>query len=1213
MPLLKDQHQPITKHHLASLYTLLRKEGDKDQAQNSLDLYEKLEKQELVISFAGHFSAGKSSIINELLEKSLLPHSPIPTSANLVKIYSGGGFARVHFHHEKTVEYSEPYDIDVIKAYCQDKDSIKKIEISSSDSILPASTALLDTPGIDAADDADRLITEGSLHLVDALFYVMDYNHVQSEVNLQFLQSIQEKDIPFFLIINQIDKHNADELAFSTYQDKIKQTFNQWEIYPEETFYTSLIEQSISDNQLDLLKDFLSTLLLSKKDSYYSLVRSVTQIIDDHKRNMEKQYNEEIEMIKAESNDYEANVERIEEIKEQLDRLKNRPAQFDKEFNQTINTTLENAYIMPATLRDQALAYLESQQPDFKVGLFGSKKKTEEEKSIRLHNFLKPLQENIKKSIQWKLRDKIIQQMKSFDITDPSLIQKVQDLSIDYTGNDLDSLIKRGAKVNGDSVLNYTKDISNDIKKKYRRETIDKKDTILSYLTDQSSNQISSYQKELADLEKAESATNQIANLVDERDAKLNRSQEVLLNSQLSDAEWNTINQSLKERNNVIKQDAPQVKRNKSDHVEFTQRDEQVMVEASYTVDDVVEGINQTLDVIESSPGFDQLIADLKTKQEKLAKRSFTITLFGAFSAGKSSFANALIGESVLPVSPNPTTAAINRIVPVTDEHSHGSVVVTMKDEKTIMQDSLALLKGFSPNSDSIDSLHKWLTETNIRSLPKTQQHYLQAIIDGFGEMKNHIGGHIQTTIDEFSVYVTEETKACFVESIDLYYDCSLTQQGITLVDTPGADSVNARHTSVAFDYIKYADAILYVTYYNHALSRADKDFLMQLGRVKESFELDKMFFIINAADLAKNENELLLVENYVNEQLVQLGIRFPRLFPISSRITLANKQAKEPLNDYMYHFEEQFYQFIHHDLTKLSIDSAIWDMKWAYHVISSYLASVKMSEQEKMHQKDSVRTKKEEAFRVINELDKDSYTKAIIQKIDKQLYYVLDRLSIRFHDMFKGMFNPTMIQESGKAGKIQIDNSMQELLDYVGYELLQELRAVSLRIEAQIRELVEEIGVTASEKINTIDERFVLPSGTKVDLSTPNFTQAFNQLKVSAFSKALSSYKGPKSFFEKNEKEQMKEAIFSILKPYAKEYLDSNKQVMEVAYDEQWVHTMEQIKGAYMRSIESYTDGLLRILSDKDNEIELANKESELASIMKNYDNNLTGEEYDV
>src|SRR5699024_10638627 len=142
------------------------------------------------------------------------------------------------------------------------------------------------------------------------------------------------------------------------------------------------------------------------------------------------------------------------------------------------------------------------------------------------------------------------------------------------------------------------------------------------------------------------------------------------------------------------------------------------------------------------------------------------------------------------------------------------------------------------------------------------------------------------------------------------YYDCALTRQGITLVDTPGADSVNARHTNVAFDFIKHADAILYVTYYNHAFSRADRDFLIQLGRVKESFELDKMFFMINAADLAADDEELRMVVEYVKEQLVTYGIRFPSVFPISSKQSLQDKLDKNPLNSKMETFETTFFSF---------------------------------------------------------------------------------------------------------------------------------------------------------------------------------------------------------------------------------------------------------------------------------------------------------------
>ena len=126
-----------------------------------------------------------------------------------------------------------------------------------------------------------------------------------------------------------------------------------------------------------------------------------------------------------------------------------------------------------------------------------------------------------------------------------------------------------------------------------------------------------------------------------------------------------------------------------------------------------------------------------------------------------------------------------------------------------------------------------------------------------------------------FHDYVAKEEKACFVQFINLYYDCEFTRLGITLVDTPGADSINARHTGVAFEYIKNADAILFVTYYNHAFSKADREFLIQLGRVKDVFALDKMFFLVNAADLASSDTELQLVQTYVKSSLNSMVYAF--------------------------------------------------------------------------------------------------------------------------------------------------------------------------------------------------------------------------------------------------------------------------------------------------------------------------------------------------
>lgn len=93
----------------------------------------------------------------------------------------------------------------------------------------------------------------------------------------------------------------------------------------------------------------------------------------------------------------------------------------------------------------------------------------------------------------------------------------------------------------------------------------------------------------------------------------------------------------------------------------------------------------------------------LKEKAERLEEKGFTVALFGAFSAGKSSFANSLIGEKLLPVSPNPTTAAINKIMPVDEAHPHGLVKVQFKQEQVLFEDINRSLAVFNVQAQDFD------------------------------------------------------------------------------------------------------------------------------------------------------------------------------------------------------------------------------------------------------------------------------------------------------------------------------------------------------------------------------------------------------------------------------------------------------------------------------------------------------------------------------
>lgn len=1151
--------------HLVALYSVMIKNKDQTNASKIVDLYEKLAKKELMISFSGHFSAGKSSMINALMDQEILPKSPIPTSANIVKINSGEGAARVYFNREGPVKYKEPYDLDMIKEYSKDKDAIRKIEISTKEPIIPEGAAIIDTPGIDAADDADRIMTESSMHVVDVLFYVMDYNHVQSEVNLQFLKSVQEKAIPFYIIVNQIDKHDEKELLFTDFEKSITKTFKQWGIQPEKVYYTSLVDRDASQNQFKEIKERID-LLMNDKESFFNIDASVLQVIDDHKHVLKTQMEERLGDFDLNDQETQQNLKELQELETKLKQTQGEPQQLEKDFNKELQQTLNNAYLMPSSLRDKAKLFLESQQSHFKVGLFGSRKKTENEKQARLTSFFNALQENVDASIQWKLRDKLTQLASHYGTGAEDVQMKIQELQITYQKEDLLQLIKPGATVNGDSVLNYTNDVAADIKSKYKRESRTLLDFIREQFIANNTEKEQGYKQQIAELQEIRELQAKGAEMQAELNEKFRQLDEQLDHPQTADNDWKQLNKILETKQQSIKQAANLQMVEKSNNEKTVPQVEKTETNTNeeHSVEKVLTDIDKTIRTVEVLPGFETLINDLQGKQQSLENRSYTIALFGAFSAGKSSFANALMGEKVLPVSPNPTTATVNRIRPVTKEYKHGEVVVTLKDHSELANDLLQITKPFSPSTTDFNELLDWVKEEKIYEhgkLNKMYQAFLQAMLEGFKDNKDYIGKKRTISLEQFPDYVTDETKACYIESIDLYYDCSLTRLGITLVDTPGADSVNARHTNVAFDYIKHADAILYVTYYNHALSRADKDFLMQLGRVKEAFALDKMFFIVNAADLAADDKELKLVTDYVEEQLVQLGIRLPRLFPVSSKQSLESKLANKPLNDQMQKFEDRFYQFIQTDLAKLTVDSTLWDIRRTFQSLSQYIKSVNLNEDEKENRKQELVDHRDKLAEKIDNIQSVTYDKQIEQKIEKQLYYVLERLSIRFHDMFKETFNPTTITESGRKAQEQLRSSLDNLTEYVGFELLQEIQAVSLRIEAFIQKQASDLHHNLSSMSGKTDELFILPNVNVTELETPIFNQAFQQMDQTVFHKALSKFKGTKAFFEKNEKENMKEDIYQLLEPYAKQYMDDNQLKMNEEYMNQWHLMMTNIK----------------------------------------------------
>lgn len=1188
-----QQDQPLIEK-ITALYTFFKKNNDLENEQKVKQLARKWKEKEFSIGFCGHFSAGKSSMINALIGENLLPSSPIPTSANVVKIKSGKDYAKVYFKHGKPRLYPAPYDLEKMKTYAKNGDEIHSIVISHSKANFPEDTVVMDTPGIDSTDDAHRIATESALHLADIIFYVMDYNHVQSELNFLFTKALSDAGKEIYLVINQIDKHREEELSFTTFKESVQASFASWGVKPAGIFYTSLKNREHSGNQFPMLQDLIKEKISKRHELLpVTIFHSLKKLADDHYAYLAARDEEEIEankqILDGLTEDEQKNVTvKLEELIKQLDEMDSSASKVKERLLTETDNILKNAYLMPFQTRELAEKYLESLQPDFKVGLFFTKQKTEEARNERLEQFYSDLSEKVKTQLEWHLRELILNALKSEGVFHPELAARAQNFAVPFPIDLLKSAVKPGARLSGEYVLNYTNEVAELLKKAAKQEVLPLIESFSNFLLEKNADAKNKLQAEFNQWQKFVDAKRILDSIQEKQMSARFAMEGILTGSNEINVDYDTILSlfSFEEEEFEIITDViddsfePNKKRwsawDKGDSDDNNQQGNlEALSDAKF--EKLARKLRFTGEKISSIPGMKKMSEELLRKAERLENRQFTVALFGAFSAGKSSFANALIGTDLLPVSPNPTTAAINKIRPVDKNHSHGTVIVKLKDSSALFEEVQRSLHFFGYEvkdfHEGMASIQKIVGKEAVSDASgKMHFAFLSAFYKGFELFQNRLGETVQTDLKEFREFVANEEKSCFVEEIEVFIDSPLTRAGITLVDTPGADSINARHTGVAFNYIKNSDAILFVTYYNHAFSKADREFLIQLGRVKETFELDKMFFIVNAIDLANNEEEMASVMEYVQDHLVQYGIRRPNLFPVSSLLALKEKTMQlETEESRINVFEKAFYSFISGDLMKIAESSAEADLVRASDLLRGLISSAMEDESVKKQKYETVKAEKERMLAFIQSQAPDFLKNQLIQEADELIFYIKQRVFFRFGDFFKEAFNPAVLKDDGRNIKKALQTSLEELLESIGFDFAQEMRATSLRVEAFITKILKNFYSALTQELAAKSEEGIAFSQFESQEFTGiEFYNAFKELDRGMFKKALGQVKNLKSFFEKNEKRFLAEELEGILQEPAEKYLQAENS---------------RVKEHYMKLLSLHFDSLLHNLAEQTEE----------------------------
>jgi Dynamin family len=210
---------------------------------------------------------------------------------------------------------------------------------------------------------------------------------------------------------------------------------------------------------------------------------------------------------------------------------------------------------------------------------------------------------------------------------------------------------------------------------------------------------------------------------------------------------------------------------------------------------------------------------EIRALLTRLAADRFQLAVVGQFSRGKTTLMNALLGRAYLPTGALPVTSVVTTV-------HYGAR-------------SRALVRGRA---------------TDLA---------------------------LEVPLTELARYVTQagaDRGRMRVTSAEVELPAELLRLGFEFVDTPGVGSAIAANTAATLQYLPHADAVIFVTGFDSALTEAEADFL-----IRATSQAGKLFLVINKRDLV-TDSAAAEVTEYVRSWADQrLGQDAPQVFGMSA------------------------------------------------------------------------------------------------------------------------------------------------------------------------------------------------------------------------------------------------------------------------------------------------------------------------------------------
>jgi predicted GTPase len=252
-------------------------------------------------------------------------------------------------------------------------------------------------------------------------------------------------------------------------------------------------------------------------------------------------------------------------------------------------------------------------------------------------------------------------------------------------------------------------------------------------------------------------------------------------------------------------------------------------------------------------------IGNLQTLlRDNQAPHEYKVAVIGRFKAGKSTFVNVLLDQTLAGEDTNPETAA------VTTFRAGDRIVARINFiDKAVWEETKCIYRT-DPTDPAAHRIANWFKlERDPRAsssgpsdnldLAQLEREYVKPgghtltiaypVAQG-REAERKAKSDFQRGIRQF----TSSTKPhhCLVESIDIETPSNLLGEGVTLIDTPGLDDTERFRVQLTERAVQDVDAVLFLTKSGASYGQSEKDFVLSLLR---KGTIKQLIFVVTQID----------------------------------------------------------------------------------------------------------------------------------------------------------------------------------------------------------------------------------------------------------------------------------------------------------------------------------------------------------------------------